>query len=367
MQSATFAQVLHRFLFGRVQFPPSEEYQEFRYKLLIALMVSGALVTGFFILGTLGAVNPIGWQHTASMVFYTVGTLVLWLLLRGRPERFKPIAWCYEVVSLWELTSALLHVPSDELRVLWFYTNVPGVFILLGQRAGWAVTLVTMAGLAFGNSLLERPYSPNAMATALFSLLYFGVFFHVYTDRSISYFKRMRDYNAQLKQLASHDPLTGLMNARAYYAACDQQIRSSERSKQPFAVLFVDLDHFKAVNDTYGHAAGDEVLRVVARVLQEHIRRSDLLGRIGGEEFSVFLPGTDQDGAVSLAEQLRKAVAACQPRMEDVALTITASVGVAAKSSEHQTMREIQQQADEAMYLAKKAGRNRVSTLGAAV
>ena len=351
------------FLFGRVCFAEREEHQEFRYKLLIVLMTSGALVTGFFILGTLSAVNPISAAHQKSMVFFTAATTVLWLLLRGAPQRFMPVAWLYEGASLWEATSSLLFVSVDELRLLWFFTNVPGVFILLGRRAGWFITLATMAGLALGNAQLERPYSPNGMATALFCLLYLGIFFHTYVGRTASYFNRMRDYNDRLQDMASHDPLTQVLNARAYYASCEQLIAQSQRSQQPFSVLFIDLDHFKRINDTHGHAAGDEVLRVVARTLGEHLRRSDLLGRIGGEEFSVFLPNTALAGALQVAETLRQAVQQCRPDIGGTRLDITASIGVASRSPGVQTMQSIQQRADEAMYQAKKAGRNRVSTL----
>jgi diguanylate cyclase (GGDEF)-like protein len=350
-------------LFGKVHFAEREEYTEFRYKLVIVLMVSAAVVTGLFIIGTLSAVNPISPAHQKSMIFFTVSTTVLWFWLRGQPERFLPVGWAYEILTLWEAISSLLYVSVDELRLLWFFTNVPGVFILLGKRAGWVITLGTMAGLAFGNAYLERPYSPNAIATALFCLLYLGIFFHTYVDRTFSYFSRMRDYNDRLQEMASHDPLTHVLNARAYYLACEQQIILSQRSVQPFAVLFVDLDHFKAINDNHGHAAGDEVLRVVARTLSEQLRRSDLLGRIGGEEFSVFLPDTSVSGAIQVAENLRLAVQRCQPRLGETVLNITASIGVASLSADAQTMQAIQQRADEAMYKAKKDGRNRVSTL----
>ena len=350
-------------LFGRVRFAEREEDKEFRYKLVIVLMTSGALVTGFFILGTLSAVNPISPMHQKSMIFFTLATTVLWLLLRGHPQRFLPIAWVYECVGLWEYTSSLIYVSVDELRLLWFFTNVPGVFILLGKRAGWLITIGTMLGLALGNAHLERPYSPNAIATALFCLLYLGIFFHTYVDRTFSYFNRMRDYNDRLQDMASHDPLTQVLNARAYYASCEQLIAQSQRSQQPFSVLFIDLDHFKRINDTHGHAAGDEVLRVVARTLGEHLRRSDLLGRIGGEEFSVFLPNTALAGALQVAETLRQAVQQCRPDIGGTRLDITASIGVASRSPGVQTMQSIQQRADEAMYQAKKGGRNRVSTL----
>ena len=349
--------------FGRRSVVFEDEYLEFQYRFLIVLMIAGAVLTGLFVLGTFSELNPVGWSHTASMIVFTTVSVVLWLTLRGHPKRYLGVAWTYEIFCLLESTSALVYVSVDELRVLWFLTNVPGVFILLGQRAGWAITLTSVVCLLLGNSHLERPYSPNALATVILCQIYLGVYFHAFMDRSVSFFTRMRDFNHQLLELASHDPLTGVMNPRAYYQSCDQLIRASHRSNQPFAVLFVDLDHFKSINDTHGHAAGDEVLRSVAQALKRHIRASDLLGRIGGEEFSVFLPNTDLAGALQLGEVLRQSVERLDVQIGATHLRVTASVGVACKRFQGQNMQSIQQRADEAMYAAKREGRNRVSTL----
>ena len=350
--------------FGSVQFSEQEEYLEFRYKFLIVLMLTAAALTGLFILGLVSQINLIGWAHGRMMITYVTVTVLLWLSLRGSPQRFKTIGWTYEVLSFIEDASALAYVPVDELRVLWFYTNIPCVFILLGQRAGWGVTGLTMVVFLMGNEYLEKPYSPSAMATGVLAMVYLGVSFHAYVDRSMSYFKRMRDYNAQLHDLASHDPLTRVFNAGAYYRACDQQIHASQRANLAFSVLFIDLDHFKSINDTYGHAVGDDVLRTVAQTLQAQVRRSDIVGRIGGEEFSVFLPNTSVQGAQQLAETLRVAVESIHVEVDGVRLKITASIGVAAKRFDQETMQAIQQHADQAMYEAKRGGRNRVSTFG---
>ncbi len=350
--------------FGSVQFSEQEEYLEFRYKFLIVLMLTAAALTGLFILGLVSQINLIGWAHGRMMITFVTGTVLLWLLLRGSPKRFKKIGWTYEVLSLVESASALVYVPVDELRVLWFYTNIPCVFILLGQRPGWLVTGLTLVGFLMINPQLEQPYSPSAVATGVLAMLYLGVAFHAYVDRSMSYFKRMRDYNNQLQDMASHDPLTRVLNAGAYYRACDQQIHVSQRANQSFAVLFIDLDHFKSINDTYGHAVGDDVLRAVAQTLQSAVRRSDIVGRIGGEEFSVFLPNTHVQGAQQLAEALRLAIESIHIDVDGVRLKITASIGVAAKRYEQETMQVIQQHADQAMYEAKRGGRNRVSTFG---
>ncbi len=351
--------------FGSVQFSEQEEYLEFRYKFLIVLMLTAAALTGLFILGLVSQINLIGWAHGRMMITFVSLTLLLWLLLRGAPQRFKRVGWTYEVLSLVESASALVYVPVDELRILWFYTNIPCVFILLGQRPGWVITGLTMGGFILGNGHLDSPYSPSAVATGVLAMVYLGVSFHAYVDRSMSYFKRMRDYNNQLQDLASHDPLTRVFNAGAYYRACDQQIHASQRSNQPFAVLFIDLDHFKSINDTYGHAVGDDVLRAVAQTLQTTVRRSDIVGRIGGEEFSVFLPNTQLHGAQQLAETLRVAIESIHIEVDGVRLKITASIGVAAKRFDQETMQAIQQHADQAMYEAKRGGRNRVSTFGA--
>lgn len=106
--------------FGSVQFSEQEEYLEFRYKFLIVLMLTAAALTGLFILGLVSQMNLIGWAHGRMMITFVTGTLLLWLLLRGSPKRFKRIGWTYEVLSLAESASALVYVPVDELRVLWF-------------------------------------------------------------------------------------------------------------------------------------------------------------------------------------------------------------------------------------------------------
>lgn len=352
---------VERLFFGRVTFLQREEYLEFQFKFLSVVLFSGALLTALLLISSDLEVNAIDPRHVRSMRIFTGLAIVLWLLLRGHKERFVPIAWVYEILCMGEYISATLFVPSDELRIFWFVINVPGVFILLGKTAGWVITLFSIILVVINNRFSTEPYSTNAMATYGLGMLYFGLFFHVYAARSISYFHRMRESNEKLAHMASHDTLTGVFNARAYYDACNRLISGAERSGETFSVLFVDLDHFKSINDTYGHAAGDQVLRTVAQALAESIRQSDVLGRIGGEEFSIFLPATDSTAALEVAEKLRQSVASLAIPLNDRSLRITASVGVAGRGSERLSMIEIQQRADQAMYAAKAGGRNRVS------
>lgn len=354
---------LMELIFGDVEFRASEEHQQFQYRFLIVLLLSGAIFTSLFLIGNYSEINRLQGWHLYSMTAFTLSAVAFWSVLRGHRRRLYWVAWFYEACCLLEYLSALMFVPQDELRILWFYINIPGVYIMLGQRAGLIVTVLTLAILVTGNAHLAEPYSPNAMATALISMVYLALFFHIYVDRSMSYYQQMSESNRKLHHLAMHDTLTGVFNARAYYEICDQMIRVAKRNHSAYAVLFVDLDHFKSINDSYGHAAGDLVLKAVAQCLWKKTRDSDALGRIGGEEFSLFLPNTDLAGALDLAESIRASIEELMPSIGERNLRVTASIGVASNHRRDRSMQEIQQEADQAMYQAKAQGRNRVSTL----
>ena len=354
---------LSRFFFGRVEFPEGEEFREFQYKFLIALLMFGGVITALFLwLVESGMSPPLPEPHMRSMRLFTATSFILWLALRGRKQGFLWVAWLYEIASLLELFSAAIHVASDELRTIWLFTNIPGVYLLLGRKAGGIITALIIVAFVAINPYVAKPYSPNAIATGVIAMIYFAAFFHAYARQSIWFFVRMRESNRKLLELATRDALTGVLNARAYYEICDSMIKVAQRQHAPYAVLFVDLDHFKSINDTHGHAAGDVVLKTVADCLTRSLRASDSLGRIGGEEFSIFLPNTDIAGAAHLAEGMRAAIEHLMPSIGERKLKITASIGVARNQHRDQTMKDIQQQADQAMYRAKAGGRNRVSS-----
>jgi len=165
--------------------------------------------------------------------------------------------------------------------------------------------------------------------------------------------------NTELTRLAAIDPLTGLRNRRAIDEYLHDALSAARRHDRPLSVLVMDVDHFKAINDTLGHHTGDAVLEHVARVLDEALRTEDAIGRWGGEEFLVVLPSTDEDGALRVTERLRRALAQDQP--EDArshGLTVTITIGAA--EWRHEEMDELVRRADSALYLGKAAGRDNV-------
>ena len=176
--------------------------------------------------------------------------------------------------------------------------------------------------------------------------------------------KELIEANKQLQFLANNDPLTGVLNTRAYHQTCETIINLANRNDTIFSVIFVDLDHFKNINDIYGHDAGDLVLKATSNCIMNTCRKSDVIGRVGGEEFSIFLPETDSAGAIRFAEKLRANIELLNPSIaEDNDIRVTASIGVASKMAHHKAITDIQRDADHAMYHAKKNGRNRVAYL----
>ncbi len=162
-----------------------------------------------------------------------------------------------------------------------------------------------------------------------------------------------------LAQAARTDPLTGLMNRRAMLEQLEFQAARFQRGHTPFSVLVADLDHFKSVNDTYGHEAGDQALVQTAEALSQGMRAQDLVARWGGEEFLFLLPESDLAAALVVAEGARKRVAARSIRIESTLLHLTLSVGVASYVS-GQSVRQCIEAADTALYQAKREGRDRV-------
>ena len=157
--------------------------------------------------------------------------------------------------------------------------------------------------------------------------------------------------------LSRIDPLTGLLNRRSFYESCEPIVELGRRHSRPITLAYIDLDNFKNANDGLGHAAGDEALRSVGRLLQQSVRRGDVLARFGGDEFVALLPETGPDGARPLLERLRAGLAELTAQ---TSCPVSASIGAVSYTAPPAGIEEMMRHADHAMYAAKAAGKNRI-------
>ena len=171
-----------------------------------------------------------------------------------------------------------------------------------------------------------------------------------------------RVIEAELTQRANVDVLTGLSTRRHLLDQGVEELRRAQRLGHGVSVLVIDVDHFKRVNDRYGHHVGDVVLATLAGLVRDGLRRIDSIGRLGGEEFAVIMPGADAARAVEVAERIRQRVAQQRLDVNDQQLSVTVSIGVAECVVEQDLLAEALDRADAAMYRAKQAGRNQVRT-----
>ncbi|MBP2298381.1 sensor domain-containing diguanylate cyclase [Azospirillum picis] len=170
-----------------------------------------------------------------------------------------------------------------------------------------------------------------------------------------------RGMEEALRDMASRDPLTGIFNRRSFMDMARAQLARAHRFHEPLSVFVLDVDHFKRINDTFGHASGDDALRMVAAGCQAILREYDILGRLGGEEFVVVLPGATADESRVVAERVRRHLARMQIETADGSFRLTASIGIAGLEGATDTLERAIHRADLALYRAKHMGRNRVA------
>jgi diguanylate cyclase (GGDEF)-like protein len=222
---------------------------------------------------------------------------------------------------------------------------------LLGRPHSWLAVPVAERGEPLGILLVGsvRDEAPSEAQAEVVAAL---------VEQGMIAYENARLFS-QVRRLATIDGLTGLYNRNHFFAEAGRVLAVAQRHRRPAAVIMVDIDHFKRINDAHGHPVGDEVIRAVATRLRATIRDGDVVGRYGGEEFALVTPETGK-GAANLAERLRVAVCE-QPVQTDAGpLTVTISVGMAHVDGGEQDLSELLVRADAALYVAKQNGRNRV-------
>jgi diguanylate cyclase (GGDEF)-like protein len=210
-----------------------------------------------------------------------------------------------------------------------------------------------------GDVLFESPYSPSFRLSMIVVLAFEMVTCYILDQSRRRSKLGLLKLAAEFEHAAKHDALTGLANRREALHQLENEYERYLRNDRPFSVLLMDIDLFKNVNDSYGHQAGDQLIKLVAQTLVKQCRKVDTLARWGGEEYLVLLPEAGPEEAWQTAERIRKSIAAATVKTNQHTLSATVSVGVATLTN-GETIDRLLQRADEALYQAKRLGRNRV-------
>jgi diguanylate cyclase (GGDEF)-like protein len=280
-----------------------------------------------------------GWMIAMALVW--LGTAVVLVAGGPRPALVLPMPFLGIL-----MISLLVAVARPPGAIPYFYLwPILVTAVFLDRRALIGVLVLFYATFAVALAVGDEPIAALILYSGTLSFTFAGVVVHVLQDRR----NALVD---ELRRSAASDPLTGLLNRRGLEAAFDRDLERAQRIGLPLAVVVLDLDHFKLLNDSFGHAAGDDALAALGAVLRREARGGDAVARIGGEEFAVVLMDADIDGALNYVER----VAAGAPH--------ALSAGVVALSDEHRTREGLLLAADRALYAAKDAGRGCVVVHG---
>jgi len=240
---------------------------------------------------------------------------------------------------------------AADLRLGILYV-VPVLLAAWHDGLGWGISFALATSLLrFGVGIDQLPLDTSLEIRILNEVAYLAV-----VGVAIAGLSQLRRTQSQLELLATHDPLTTVLNARAFATEVAQELGRNRRYGRPLALIYLDLDDFKKVNDAHGHATGDAVLRLVADAMRSAVRQADVVGRLGGDEFGVLMPETDGTVAHAVANRLAGGIRTVFRGTPSV----TASIGVVAVSGTEAGSDELLRKADQAMYEAKRAGKDRV-------
>lgn len=337
--------------------------------------LGGALALSWlqYDLGNRGVIVP--WLITLFLSGM-VRLSLFWAYHRSAPEdrtpaRWEGVYWATLVFTAgtWGIGAVLLMSGDNLLSqvITLFFTIGMAGSAISAYSAYRSMTLAAVGLVLLPTSLWLLTEPGIEQQLLAISALAFSTFVvratRELSDALQSLFRLRRELEVEHRiasNAARTDELTGLNNLRAFKEQADTVFAHIRRHGLPLCALMLDIDHFKQINDTHGHAAGDRVLQAVAQRIKTTLREADLCGRLGGEEFGVLLAGTDLHGALQTAEKLRLAIQAIVLPMNDTGLHVTISVGVAEAGEASSDISTLLAQADAAMYHAKSSGRNRV-------
>jgi diguanylate cyclase (GGDEF)-like protein len=334
------------------------------YFLLVLWLVEGVTLGRF-------AAN-LGYEASFALISIGIlamaGILTLWLVHAGRiatAGHLLGIAFFgFAVIQAFDLPQ------STSLMSFGFYASIMSVGAIVGGLSVYYYAVAAV--LAMIGTWAQKPQlltDPLNQATGIPFLVSQGALFlalaallHFLSIQIVNTLSQMRNQADEMEQLALTDPLTDLSNRRHLLNRLEHEFSRSRRYHRALTLIFIDLDEFKAVNDRFGHMVGDDVLKGIAQSLRASIRSTDLLARVGGDEFAVLLPETTPDGGIKVINRLRESLLQYSTDASPSLPPLTFCAGVAQLSAEDESIDDLLARADRLQYLAKNAGKNSTIT-----
>ncbi|RXH55943.1 GGDEF domain-containing protein [Granulicella sibirica] len=322
------------------------------------MLLSDMLILGSFILLHVGALELSGRKNLfprlgVALLASQVVAFAAMTSIHPHPAMRIALIGALVSIQVCETILLLLRGAKDRARMpMYFCATILTGFI--------AVNIFRSLAVLFIPRFQRQPYAGDLVTIS------FVVFITVALGIAFGFFwMTTAELSAELEKMASTDPLTRIYNRRVFREWCEREIDKSRRKGSTFSLLMMDLDHFKQINDRFGHIGGDEMLIGVVEKMQDSVRGIDILGRWGGEEFVALLPGASQDAALIVAQRVRINIEKLLMKRPEGAskqggepMRLTVSVGVATYRGKADQLEDIFQRADTALYRAKEGGRN---------
>ncbi len=346
------------FLYSGFTFNEDEELLKYKFKMMNSIL----LIITFFpaLFGALSdfGINDIGEIHSKVDYAYSLLAFSLIFYLRRSKTNFNKTTKLLLFFSMITFTSALLFVPQDEFRMIWFFLLVFVAYALGGTKEGMTITITSIVIILVSNYFLDLKVSQTAINSSVLGIVIGSLLFKFYTNKILDYERALLEKNAVLHTYASTDSLTGTANRRVFTEVFERYFQICQRDNKDLALLMLDLDHFKNINDSHGHQVGDMILIKFSNVIQSLLRKSDTFARIGGEEFAILLFDTDMKGATNLAEKIHQQVNAIALCCGNEDVSVTTSIGISKNKKTDSSINDIFGRSDNALYEAKALGRD---------
>ncbi len=337
-----------------------------------------------------------GLEPATAAAFVMLGSAIFWLPAVGRSPRLVAQCLLLGTMFIASIAAARSWYGTETEFTIDPYTSIPWVTAvglilacigvlysrrdfelmtpLRSERMGGVLVRTSLPGVAASPLMLGWFFLKGEQlelygfesAVAVHAVAMVAVLSRImwYGATKLNEVDRQRELARQQEQdwrvLSALDPLTGLLNRRSLEDRLEREWNRAQRSHQPLSCIMVDVDHFKRINDSYGHMVGDTVLKMVATILTQHCRPADVVARFGGEEFCIIAPEATEFGAVNLAERLRRALHDCRISIPEANISVSASFGVAECRDSRDAFDSLVERADQALMRAKRGGRNRV-------